>query len=103
MIARVHPPLNEGLPLVHVDAYRIGGIDELDDLDLDTDLDDAVTVVEWGEGVAEGLADERLELRLLRAVGDDGTGEDDDPREVRDPAGRAALARRGAGPHRRAR
>ena len=82
VIARVHPPLNEGLPLVHVDAYRIGGIDELDDLDLDTDLDDAVTVVEWGEGVAEGLADERLELRLLRAVGDDGTGEDDDPREV---------------------
>ena len=82
VIARVHPPLNEGLPLVHVDAYRIGGIDELDDLDLDTDLDDAVTVVEWGEGVAEGLADERLELRLLRAVGNDGTGEDEDPREV---------------------
>jgi len=82
VIARVHPPLNEGVPLVHVDAYRIGGIDELDDLDLDTDLDDAVTVVEWGEGVAEGLADERLELRLLRAVGDEGTGEDDDPREV---------------------
>ena len=67
---------------MHVDAYRLGGIDELDDLDLDTDLDDAVTVVEWGEGVAEGLADERLELRLLRAVGDDGTGEDEDPREV---------------------
>ena len=82
VIARVHPPLNEGVPLVHVDAYRIGGIGELDDLDLDTDLDDAVTVVEWGEGVAEGLADERLELRLLRAVGDDGTGEDEDPREV---------------------
>ena len=82
VIARVHPPLNEGLPRVHVDAYRIGGIDELDDLDLDTDLDDAVTVVEWGEGVAEGLADERLELRLLRAVGDDGTAEDEDPRAV---------------------
>jgi tRNA threonylcarbamoyladenosine biosynthesis protein TsaE len=82
VIARVHPALNDGLPLVHVDAYRIGGIEELDDLDLDTDLDDAVTVVEWGEGVAEGLADERLELRLLRAVGDDAAGEDDDPREV---------------------
>jgi len=38
---------------VHVDAYRLGGIAELDDLDLDTSLDDAVTVVEWGEGVAE--------------------------------------------------
>ena len=83
VIARVHPSLSDGLPLVHVDAYRLGGIDELDDLDLDTALDDAVTVVEWGEGVAEGLADERLELRLLRAVGSDaGSGEDDDPREV---------------------
>ena len=83
VIARVHPSLSDGLPLVHVDAYRLGGIDELDDLDLDTALDDAVTVVEWGEGVAEGLADERLELRLVRAVGlDAGSGEDDDPREV---------------------
>ena len=86
VIARVHPPLAVGPPLVHVDAYRLGGIDELDDLDLDTSLTDAVTVVEWGEGVAEGLADERLELRLHRAVGDDETGEDAaddrDPRTV---------------------
>ncbi len=84
VIARVHPSAVNGLPLVHVDAYRLGGIEELDDLDLDTSLDEAVTVVEWGEGVAEGLADERLELRLARAVGaSDGTGEDDDVREVR--------------------
>jgi tRNA threonylcarbamoyladenosine biosynthesis protein TsaE len=82
VIARVHPSLDAGPPLVHVDAYRLGGIDELDDLDLDTSLADAVTVVEWGEGVAEGLADERLELRLHRAVGDDDTGEDHDPRSV---------------------
>jgi len=81
VIARVHPSLNAGPPLVHVDAYRLGGIDELDDLDLDTSLDDAVAVVEWGEGVAEGLADERLEVRILRAVGDS-IAEDHDPREV---------------------
>jgi tRNA threonylcarbamoyladenosine biosynthesis protein TsaE len=69
VIARVHPSLVDGPALVHVDAYRLGGIEELDDLDLDTSLDEAVTVVEWGTGVAEGLADERLEIRIDRAVG----------------------------------
>ena len=56
VISRVHPSLDDGPPLVHVDAYRLGGAAELDDLDLDTDVDDAVTVVEWGEGLAEALA-----------------------------------------------
>ncbi len=70
VISRVHPSLAGGPALVHVDAYRLGGIAELDDLDLDTSLDEAVTVVEWGEGVAEGLADTRLEVRINRARGD---------------------------------
>ena len=70
VISRVHPSLVGGPALVHVDAYRLGGIAELDDLDLDTSLDEAVTVVEWGEGVAEGLADTRLEVRINRARGD---------------------------------
>lgn len=65
VIARVHPPLGEGPELVHVDAYRLGGVAELDDLDLDADLDEAVTVVEWGAGLAEGLAEDRLELTLV--------------------------------------
>ncbi len=65
VIARVHPSLVGGPALVHVDAYRLGGVDELDDLDLDTDLADAVTVVEWGHGLAEDLADDRLELTLV--------------------------------------
>ena len=82
VISRVHPSLHGGPPLVHVDAYRIGGIDELDDLDLDTSLDDAVTVVEWGEGVAEGLAETRLEVTILRARGDDPLSEND-PRHLR--------------------
>ncbi|MBM7518931.1 tRNA (adenosine(37)-N6)-threonylcarbamoyltransferase complex ATPase subunit type 1 TsaE [Nocardioides nitrophenolicus] len=70
VIARVHPSLGEGPELVHVDAYRLGGQAELDDLDLDTDLDEAVTVVEWGTGIAESLAEARLEVRITRATGE---------------------------------
>lgn len=71
VIARVHPSLGTGPDLVHVDAYRLGGLAELDDLDLDADLEDVVTVVEWGHGLAEGLAEDRLELVLTRDPGAD--------------------------------
>ncbi|WP_310964992.1 tRNA (adenosine(37)-N6)-threonylcarbamoyltransferase complex ATPase subunit type 1 TsaE [Nocardioides terrisoli] len=70
VIARVHPSLVDGPALVHVDAYRLGDRAELDDLDLDTDLDDAVTIVEWGSGLAEALAGSRLEIDLERAPDD---------------------------------
>ncbi len=84
VISRVHPALGDGPPLVHVDAYRLGGVAELDDLDLDTSLDEAVTVVEWGEGIAEGLADDRVEVRIERAVADEAAQPGDlDPRRVR--------------------
>lgn len=67
IIAREHKPGRPGRPgMVHVDAYRLGGLDELDALDLDTDLTDAVIVVEWGEGVAERLAERHLLVRLHR-------------------------------------
>jgi tRNA threonylcarbamoyladenosine biosynthesis protein TsaE len=65
VIARVHPG---PLPLVHVDAYRLGSLAEVDDLDLDVDAADAVTAVEWGAGVAEQLADARLEIVISRAA-----------------------------------
>ncbi len=65
VIARVHPSLGDGPELVHVDAYRLGGTAELDDLDLDGDLEEAVTVVEWGAGLVEGLAEDRLEVTLV--------------------------------------
>jgi tRNA threonylcarbamoyladenosine biosynthesis protein TsaE len=78
VISRVHPSLVGGPALVHVDAYRIGGIAELDDLDLDASLDDAVTVVEWGHGLAESLAPDRLDIVVTR--GDDDT---DETREIR--------------------
>ncbi|MFW5473955.1 tRNA (adenosine(37)-N6)-threonylcarbamoyltransferase complex ATPase subunit type 1 TsaE [Knoellia sp. CPCC 206450] len=64
VIARVHPSLVDGPPLVHVDAYRLGGFAELDDLDLDADLEQSVTIVEWGHGLAEDLSDDRLEVVL---------------------------------------
>ena len=66
VISRVHPSVVGGPALVHVDAYRLGGAAELDDLDLDESVEQAVTVVEWGEGLAEGLADSWLEVRLER-------------------------------------
>lgn len=73
VLARVHPSLVGGPALVHVDAYRLSGWDELADLDLETSLDEAVTVVEWGGGLAEGLADERLDVDIRRpaAAGDE--------------------------------
>lgn len=67
VIARVHPPLAGGPPLVHVDAYRLAGWGELEDLDLEATLDEAVTIVEWGEGLAEGLSQDRLEVRIHRS------------------------------------
>jgi tRNA threonylcarbamoyl adenosine modification protein YjeE len=82
VIARVHPSLQGGPDLVHVDAYRLGGIDELDDLDLDASLDEAVTVVEWGEGIAEGLAESRLEVQIIRALAHADEHVDLDPRRV---------------------
>jgi len=70
VIARVHPSLNGGPDLVHADAYRLGGRAEVDDLDLDADLERSVTVVEWGEGLVEELADSHLEVTIAMAQGD---------------------------------
>lgn len=74
VLARVHRARHEGAPaMVHVDLYRLldqASVDllaELDSLDLDTDLEDAVVVVEWGEGIAERLSDSHLDIRLERA------------------------------------
>jgi len=91
VIARVHPSEVGGPALIHVDAYRLGGMAELDDLDLDTDLDEAVTVVEWGKGLAEGLTDSRLEVRIVRALTVEELDDPDgvDPRRVEiTPVGR---------------
>jgi tRNA threonylcarbamoyladenosine biosynthesis protein TsaE len=81
VIARVHrpdPARGGWVPLVHVDAYRLGAVAdpraEVDDLDLDASIDDSVTLVEWGEGIVEQLSDAYLEVRIERL--------DDDSRVV---------------------
>ncbi|MFE6818687.1 MULTISPECIES: tRNA (adenosine(37)-N6)-threonylcarbamoyltransferase complex ATPase subunit type 1 TsaE [unclassified Streptomyces] len=79
VIARVHPSLVDGPALVHVDAYRLGGgLDEMEDLDLDVSLPESVVVVEWGDGKVEELTDDRLHLLIHRLTGDT----DDDRRTV---------------------
>ena len=104
VIARVHPPAarpgdgpgaaaaslaDPRPPLVHADAYRLGSSLELDDLDLDTDTAASVTVVEWGEGLAEGLSADRLEITLTPERAGPADGRDladtpgDRPRTVR--------------------
>jgi tRNA threonylcarbamoyladenosine biosynthesis protein TsaE len=68
VIARVH---RDGrIPLVHVDAYRLGATLDVDDLDLDASVEDSATVVEWGEGLVEGLSEHRLEVRIERPASD---------------------------------
>ncbi|WP_275464162.1 tRNA (adenosine(37)-N6)-threonylcarbamoyltransferase complex ATPase subunit type 1 TsaE [Streptomyces noursei] len=72
VIARVHPSLTGGPALVHVDAYRLdGGLDEMEDLDLDVSLPESVVVVEWGDGKVEELSEDRLHVVIGRAVGGD--------------------------------
>jgi tRNA threonylcarbamoyladenosine biosynthesis protein TsaE len=85
VIARVHPSLVGGPDLVHADAYRLGSRAEVDDLDLDADLATSVTVVEWGEGLVEGLAGSYLAIGLEadRPDGTDPDGGDDQRRVVR--------------------
>ncbi len=79
VISRVH---RDGrLPLVHVDAYRLSSVEEVDDLDLDASLPDSLTVVEWGEGLVEGLTEAHLRVEIDRSEG--GEDSDDEQRTVR--------------------
>jgi tRNA threonylcarbamoyladenosine biosynthesis protein TsaE len=77
VLARVYT--DGRIPLVHVDAYRLGGAAEIDDLDLDADADRSVTVVEWGAGLVEGLAQDHLEIVVARPT----AGEAGEVRTVR--------------------
>ena len=77
VIVRVHPHPGDGPDLVHVDAYRLGSTVEMDDLDLESDLDRSVVVVEWGAGLAEGLSESRLDVAIGRSQ-----DESDEAREV---------------------
>ena len=70
VIERVHPSLTDGPSLVHVDAYRLGPEEDLDDLDLEADLDHAVTLIEWGRGRVEHLVASWLLVQLERPAVD---------------------------------
>lgn len=67
VLARTHPSLVGGAPLVHVDAYRLGSAALLDDLDLD--FDRSVVVVEWGAGLVEDVTDSWLDIVIERPTG----------------------------------
>ncbi|MGO2024558.1 MAG: tRNA (adenosine(37)-N6)-threonylcarbamoyltransferase complex ATPase subunit type 1 TsaE [Brevibacterium aurantiacum] len=64
VIAREHPSSGDGPALVHVDAYRLSDAEELGDLDLDSELEESITVVEWGAGLAEQLSSDYLGVTI---------------------------------------
>jgi len=78
VLARSHPTAS-GTPLVHVDAYRLASATELDDLDLD--FEGSITIVEWGAGKLDGVADSWIDVRIVRPTGGDPDAEDE-PRHV---------------------
>jgi tRNA threonylcarbamoyladenosine biosynthesis protein TsaE len=67
VISRTH---KGPLPLIHVDVYRLqesgNAAIYLDDLDLDSARESAVTVIEWGGAESARLSDERLEIDIDR-------------------------------------
>ena len=67
VLARTHPSLIGGAPLVHVDAYRLNSAVELDDLDID--FANSVVVVEWGAGMLDGIVDSWLDVVIERPEG----------------------------------
>ncbi len=102
VIARTHPSLAGGPPLVHVDAYRLGSGLELDDLDIDAER--SVVVVEWGRGLAESMAEHWWDIEIERPTGarggvsDGGDGPEDASEERDEP--RRLTIRRGPAPGR---
>lgn len=73
IVARVHPSLRGGPDLIHADAYRITDLNDLETLDLDSSLDESVTVVEWGDGKTEAMSADRLVIEVRRASGGQAT------------------------------
>lgn len=64
VIARTHEREDSNVPMVHVDAYRLGSADELDDLDID--FKNSIVLVEWGKGLLDGIANDWLEIEIAR-------------------------------------
>jgi tRNA threonylcarbamoyladenosine biosynthesis protein TsaE len=82
VLSRIHLSTTGRPTLMHVDAYRLATAAELDDLDLDAAVADSITVVEWGQGIAEGLAEDRLEIDIWTSPADFSAAGDDSERVV---------------------
>ena len=78
VIAREHLSRIGGPALVHVDAYRLADGEELEDLDLDSELDESITVVEWGAGMAEQLSNDHLDITITPVWDEDAESTEDD-------------------------
>jgi tRNA threonylcarbamoyladenosine biosynthesis protein TsaE len=65
VISRVH---KAAIPFIHVDAYRLVDSDNpnlyLDDLDLD--IANSITVIEWGGAESARLSEDRIEITIDR-------------------------------------
>jgi len=81
VLSRMHRSTSGKPDLLHVDAYRLSSGAELEDLDLDEHVAHAITFVEWGTGLAEGLAENRLEIDI-RTTADSWPGANGDARLV---------------------
>jgi tRNA threonylcarbamoyladenosine biosynthesis protein TsaE len=82
VLSRIHPSRIGRPSLIHVDAYRLATATELDDLDLDATVADSITVVEWGQGIAENLSEDRLEIDIWTSEADSSATGDDSERLV---------------------
>lgn len=83
VIARTHKRTDGGPVLVHVDAYRLGGPLELDDLDID--YENSIVLIEWGKGMTDDLVESWLEIVIERERAVEHTADDaesTDPRTV---------------------
>jgi tRNA threonylcarbamoyladenosine biosynthesis protein TsaE len=79
VLARTHPR-EAGAPLVHVDAYRLSSALELDDLDID--FEGSIVVVEWGDGLLDGVAESWLQVDIVRPPGGEESEDGVEPRTV---------------------
>ena len=103
VIAREHLSRTGGPALVHVDAYRLADGEELEDLDLDSELDESITVVEWGAGMAEQLSNDHLDITITpvwdeaaESTEDDESFDADDEDELEDERRTVELTGHGA-------
>lgn len=93
VVARTHQPGKPGdPPVVHIDAYRIGSLAEMADLDVDVPA--SIVLAEWAAPYASALSDSWLEIVVERPVATELVDvESDEPRHL-------SVSAHGANPER---